>query len=108
MKNILFLGILLTTIIYGCIEPPDYPVEPVIDDPDYIETISSLLPNDPWDTTTWSQWTGAIKDKTGRKGKELFMPIRKALTGMEHGPELANMLPLIGREEALRRLKKSA
>lgn len=84
------------------------PVEPVIDDPDYIETISNLLPTDPWDTTTWSQWTGAIKDQTGRKGKELFMPIRKALTGMEHGPELADMLPLIGRAEALRRLKKSA
>lgn len=84
------------------------PVEPIIDDPDYAAKIADLLPSDPWDDTTWSKWTSAIKDATGRKGKELFMPIRKGLTGMEHGPEMANLLPLIGREKALKRLKKSA
>ncbi|MAS87317.1 MAG: glutamate--tRNA ligase [Micavibrio sp.] len=91
----------LYRIIYG-------PVEPVIDDQDYAVAAAETLPDAPWDNTTWSTWVGAIKDKTGRKGKELFMPLRLALTGMEHGPELANMLPLIGREKTLKRLKKAA
>ena len=52
-----------------------------------------------------------MKAKTGRKGKQLFMPIRKALTGMEHGPEMDKLLPLIGEAEAKARLsgyKKAA
>lgn len=84
------------------------PVEPVIDDQDYIQEAAALLPSDPWTKETWSTWVSSIKDKTGRKGKDLFMPLRLALTGQQHGPELADMLPLIGRERALNRLKKSA
>jgi glutamyl-tRNA synthetase len=45
-----------------------------------------------------------VKEKTGAKGKALFMPLRQALTGLDHGPELAALLPLIGRDKALRRL----
>jgi glutamyl-tRNA synthetase len=45
-----------------------------------------------------------VKAETGRKGKALFMPLRLALTGLDHGPELASLLPLIGRERALERL----
>lgn len=56
------------------------------------------------DDTTWSTWTGAVKSATGRKGKGLFMPLRLALTGRDHGPELKNLLPLIGRERAEARL----
>ena len=47
---------------------------------------------------TWREWTGTVKEQTGRKGKSLFMPMRLALTGLDHGPELADLLPLIGRE----------
>jgi glutamyl-tRNA synthetase len=65
---------------------------------------ATLLPPEPWDGNTWNQWIEAVKAATGRKGKELFMPLRLALTGMEHGPELKDMLPLIGRERALQRL----
>jgi glutamyl-tRNA synthetase len=54
--------------------------------------------------TTWKAWTDAVKSATGRKGKALFMPLRLALTGLDHGPELAQLLPLIGRERALERL----
>ena len=50
----------------------------------------------PGTTTTWKNWTEAVKDATGVKGKALFMPLRLALTGQEHGPELATLLPLIG------------
>jgi len=82
------------------------PVEPVIEaeDADFISAAARALPVEPWDETTWKNWTSALKDETGRKGKTLFMPLRLALTGLRHGPELANLLPLLGRERALARL----
>jgi glutamyl-tRNA synthetase len=64
----------------------------------------AVLPSGVWDTETWGAWTAKVKDATGRKGKELFMPLRLALTGLEHGPELKLMLPLIGETETRRRL----
>ena len=63
-----------------------------------------LLPEEPWDEGTWKSWTKAVAAKTDRKGRALFMPLRQALTGMDHGPDLAALLPLIGREKTLRRL----
>ncbi|WP_404479299.1 glutamate--tRNA ligase [Novosphingobium sp. BL-52-GroH] len=57
-----------------------------------------------WDEGIWKALTGALKEATGRKGKALFLPLRQALTGMEHGPDMAALLPLIGREAALARL----
>ena len=74
------------------------------EDAEFIQTAAGLLPAEPWDETTWGSWTAAVKEKTGRKGKGLFMPLRKALTGESHGPELALLLPLIGRERTLARL----
>ena len=56
----------------------------------------------------WPALTGALKEATGRKGKALFLPLRQALTGMDHGPDLAALLPLIGRDAALERLKAAA
>ncbi|MGE4351371.1 MAG: glutamate--tRNA ligase [Bdellovibrionales bacterium] len=80
------------------------PVSPLIEEKPFIDEAAALLPPAPWDQTTWSTWTNAVKEKTGRKGKELFMPLRRALTGLDHGPELKVLLPLIGRENALKRL----
>ncbi|GEO35960.1 glutamate--tRNA ligase 1 [Skermanella aerolata] len=80
------------------------PIQPVIEDAEFAAAAASLLPAEPWDDTTWSAWTGAVKTATGRKGKALFMPLRQALTGLDHGPELKNLLPLIGRERAGARL----
>jgi len=80
------------------------PVEPVIEDSDFAAAAAAALPPEPWDQATWSLWTGAVKQATGRKGKALFMPLRLALTGLPHGPELKNLLPLIGRERAKARL----
>lgn len=74
------------------------------EDRDFISQASGLLPDDPWDDLTWKSWTTAVKEASGRKGKALFMPLRLALTGKQHGPELAALLPLIGRERALARL----
>ncbi len=80
------------------------PVVPVIADPAFIAAAAELLPADPWDGETWKAWTGAVKARTGAKGKALFMPLRLALTGLEHGPDLAGLLPLIGRARVLERL----
>ncbi len=80
------------------------PVTPVVDDAGFLDEAAALLPDEPWDLATWGAWTGAVKGKTGRKGKDLFLPLRRALTGRDHGPELKNLLPLIGRARALKRL----
>lgn len=80
------------------------PIEPVIADPGFAAEAAGLLPAEPFDATTWKSWTQAVSAATGAKGKALFMPLRQALTGFDHGPELAALLPLIGREKALKRL----
>ena len=76
------------------------PVTPSITAPDFLAEASTLLPAAPWDESSWSSWTNAVKSKTGRKGKELFMPLRLALTGHEHGPEMKSLLPMIGAKRA--------
>ena len=73
-------------------------------DAELLEKAVGLLPPEPWDASTWKAWTKAVQEATGRKGKALFLPLRLALTGREHGPELANLLPLIGRKRVLERL----
>lgn len=78
---------------------------PRIEDASYLEEACKSLPLEPWSSETWSTWTQAIKEKTGRKGRELFMPLRQALTGEDHGPEMKELLLLIGREKALKRLQ---
>jgi glutamyl-tRNA synthetase len=76
----------------------------VVADRDYIAAAARLLPEEPFTETTWGQWTEALKAETGRKGRALFMPLRLALTGLEHGPELKGLLPLMGRAKVLARL----
>ena len=73
-------------------------------DQEFLREASELLPLDTIDANCWNLWLEKIKEKTTRKGKELFMPIRLALTGKEHGPELKLLVNLIGREEILARL----
>src|SRR5690606_20416642 len=89
----------LATIVTG-------PMMPVIadEDRDYLATARELLPAEPFDETTWSAWTEALKQATGRKGRALFHPLRLALTGREQGPELRSLLPLLGRRACLDRL----
>lgn len=81
-------------------------VKAVIDaeDKEFIAEAATMLPEAPWSEATWGEWTKSIKTNTDRKGKSLFMPLRKALTGMEHGPELADLLPLLGPEKTKKRL----
>ncbi|QGX99250.1 glutamate--tRNA ligase [Roseovarius faecimaris] len=71
--------------------------EPVIDDEDreFVAQALELLPDGPYDSESWGAWTAAVKEATGRKGRGLFMPLRKALTGQSHGPDMSQVLPLL-------------
>jgi glutamyl-tRNA synthetase len=80
------------------------PVESVVEDPAFIDAARVSLTGLAWDGDIWKRWTEALKADTGRKGKDLFMPLRLALTGQSHGPDMHGLLPLIGREAALARL----
>ena len=61
-----------------------------------------------WSDDPWGALTSALKASTGRKGKALFLPLRQALTGMNHGPDMGELLPLIGEDEARARLERAA
>ena len=71
--------------------------EPVIaeEDRDFVDQAMALLPEGPFDGETWGTWTAEVKSATGRKGRGLFMPLRKALTGMERGPDMSDVMPLL-------------
>ncbi|MDX2224628.1 MAG: glutamate--tRNA ligase [Rhodospirillaceae bacterium] len=77
---------------------------PSIEDTTFVAEARTLLPDEPWSETTWHDWTERVKAATGRKGKGLFLPLRLALTGLPHGPEMKALLPLIGRARAEKRL----
>jgi len=84
----------------------DLPEKPELAEEDqvFVQEAFKLLPAAPWDKQTWKTWTDAVKIATGRKGKTLFMPLRIALTGQAHGPELADLLVLIGPDRTKTRL----
>ena len=71
--------------------------EPLIDDEDteFVAQALELLPEGPYTKDSWGEWTKAVKEATGRKGKGLFMPLRKALTGQERGPDMRDVMPLL-------------
>ncbi|MCJ2182111.1 glutamate--tRNA ligase [Novosphingobium sp. 1949] len=75
------------------------------EDRPFLAEAAVVLADLAWDEGVWKALTGALKVQTGRKGKALFLPLRLALTGMEHGPDMGALLPLIGREAALERLR---
>ena len=78
------------------------------EDRPYLATAVAVLENLTFDQGVWQALTAMLKEATGRKGKALFLPLRLALTGRDHGPEMAALLPLIGRDKALERLRLAA
>jgi glutamyl-tRNA synthetase len=90
-------------VVRGTVVPPVQEGEGA-----FLRAALEALPPEPWDAGTWSGWTSALREATGRKGRALFHPLRLALTGEEQGPELAALLPLIGRERAAQRLSLAA
>ena len=87
-------------IVTGPIAAPELSAE----DAAFVTEAAGVLAGLAWDAGVWAALTGALKEATGRKGKALFLPLRLALTGREHGPDMAAMLQLIGRDAALARL----
>ena len=79
------------------------PVTPVIEDAAFAAAALEVLP-EVIDGGAWSAWTQAVKERTGARGKALFMPLRLILTGQSHGPDMASLVPLIGRDRIVRRL----
>ena len=88
-------------IVTGPIDAP----EPAEEDRDFLTTAHRILSDASFDADIWRTLTDVLKAETGRKGKTLFLPLRRALTGRDHGPDMGQLLPLIGREEALSRLQ---
>jgi glutamyl-tRNA synthetase len=86
----------MATIVRG-------PVTPMIEDPAFAQAALAALP-ETIDETLWPVWTAAVKETTGAKGKALFMPLRLMITGQSHGPDMATLAPMIGRERIVKRL----
>ncbi len=86
-------------VIEGPVEAASAP-----EDADFLAEAARLAADLDWCTDPWHALTNALKTSTGRAGKSLFMPLRRALTGRDHGPDMAALLPLIGRERAVARL----
>lgn len=84
------------------------PIEPVRPDPAFAAAALEVLPAGPYDSASWSAFVDAVKAKTGAKGKALFMPLRQALTGKDHGPEMGPLFALIGPDKARARLNGEA
>ncbi|HUX79659.1 MAG TPA: glutamate--tRNA ligase, partial [Alphaproteobacteria bacterium] len=70
-----------------------------------LEIAEHFLPPEPWEESTFKTWMHEVKEETGLKGKDLFMPIRRALTGQDHGPELKDLILLMGRPKVVNRLQ---
>ena len=86
-------------VIEGPVDAPE-----AGEDAPYLAEAAAIAATIDWAGDPWHALTAALKDKTGRKGKPLFLPLRRALTGRDHGPDMAALLPLIGRDRALARL----
>jgi glutamyl-tRNA synthetase len=86
----------------------DGPVSPVIEDAAFASAAAALVPSTELTEASWSAFVGAVKEKTGAKGKALYQPLRLALTGVAHGPEMDKLFPLIGAEKAKKRLQGEA
>ena len=79
-------------------------VAPIIEDKALTDLAAELLPAETWTENTFNEWMSILKAQSGKKGRELFHPVRKALTALDNGPELKTLLPLIGYEKAKKRL----
>jgi glutamyl-tRNA synthetase len=86
-------------VVAGSIVPPL-----LAEDADFLQQALAALPPEPWDGETWGRWVAGLREATGRRGKALLMPLRLALTGEDHGPELSELLPLMGRPRVAERL----
>ncbi|MDG1982835.1 MAG: hypothetical protein P8I89_07875 [Alphaproteobacteria bacterium] len=73
-------------------------------DSDLLSLALKLLPHDQFNENTWSIWTNLLKIESGKKGKDLYKPLRLCLTGQDNGPEMANLISIMGRDKVTERL----
>ena len=90
-------------VVGGSIVPP-----PLEGEGEFLTQALAALPEEPWDTGTWEAWIRALRERSGRRGKALFHPLRLTLTAEESGPELRDLLVLMGRERVAGRLRMAA
>ena len=90
---------------WGVIQGPITAPEPDAETRAFLTQAADLAEGLDWANGPWAALTGALKEATGRKGKALFLPLRLAITGMEHGPDMGALLPLIGRDAVVARLR---
>jgi glutamyl-tRNA synthetase len=83
------------------------PVETVVEEEDraFLAEAAQVASTMEWSEDPWHALTNTLKETSGRKGKTLFLPLRRALTGMDHGPDMKALLPLIGKDRAVERLR---
>jgi len=81
------------------VPPPADPADRAV-----IAAAAAVAPGVDWSADPWHALTGAVKEATGTKGRALFLPLRRALTGRDHGPDMGELLPLIAKDEAIARL----
>ncbi len=93
---------------WSIVTGPIAPAPTEAEDRAYLAQAAELAAGQTWGADAWSVLTGALKEASGRKGKALFLPLRRALTALDHGPDMAALLPLIGRDAAVERLKAAA
>jgi glutamyl-tRNA synthetase len=91
-------------VVTGPIQPPKFEEA----DAGFLLLAADTLEAEVWGEDPWRLLTGSLKEATGRKGKALFLPLRQALTGRDHGPDMAALLPLIGQDAAVERLRAAA
>jgi glutamyl-tRNA synthetase len=87
-------------VVTGPISAPDFDA----DTRAFLDAAKVVAAETDWTVDPWHALTGALKEATGRKGKALFLPLRQAITGIDHGPDMAALLPLIGRDTVVARL----
>jgi glutamyl-tRNA synthetase len=88
-------------IVTGPVAAPDFDEETRA----FLAAAADVAQGLDWADAPWAALTGALKEATGRKGKALFLPLRQAITGMEHGPDMGALMPLIGKDQVVARLK---
>ena len=79
-------------------------IHSITENQDFLDTALEVLPKDQFNEKTWSTWTQKLSQKTGKKGKELYMPLRLCLTGQNKGPEMADLILMMGRDKVIKRL----
>lgn len=104
LKGVADAAVWLAVVYGGGLTGPELDA----DDQAFVGEAAKLFPAGDVTPETWKSWTEAVKAKTGRKGKPLFMTLRRVLTDQEHGPEMDKMLMLIGAEKARARLVQAA